>query len=195
MRLSERLSEIFYEEGLISSEDKEVIQFGIESMEGNLAGVLLTFFVGILFGALGEAILFYIWFLPLRKSIGGFHADTKLKCLLTSAMALLVSFALFTLFRYPNLLYLVFSGVFVCIIFIFAPVDNPGKKFDAPERSVYRRRSRIVLTVESLLFAVSYYNSWNVIIISLCMAFFVASISLLLGLVKNIKYSRHESKT
>jgi len=69
LRLSERLSEKFHKEGLISDEEKEIIQFGLESLEGNLAGVILTILVGIIFGAIREAMLFYVWFLPLRKSI------------------------------------------------------------------------------------------------------------------------------
>ena len=171
MRLSERLSEKFHKEGLISDEEKEIIQFGLESLEGNLAGVLLTLFIGIIFGAIWEAILFYIWFLPLRKSIGGFHADTKVKCLVASATAIFMTFALFTLFRYSDIVYFVCGGVFVCIVFLIAPVDNPQKRFDDSERSVYQRRSRIVLMVESILFIVSYCNSWNMIVISLCMTF------------------------
>ncbi len=195
MRLSERLSEKFHKEGLISDEEKEIIQFGLESLEGNLAGVILTILVGIIFGAIREAMLFYVWFLPLRKSIGGFHADTKIKCLLASAMALAMACTLFTMFRYQGIIYLICGGIFVIFIFFVAPVDNPQKKFDALEQFVYRKRSRIVLLGEGTLFAISYYNSWDVITVSLCMTFFVAAVSLLLGILKNIRHSQRDSKS
>ena len=194
MRLSERLSEIFLKEGLISDEEKEIIQFGLESVEGNLTGVILTILVGIIFGAIREAMLFYIWFLPLRKSIGGFHADTKAKCLLASALAMTLALILFSLFRYPGIVYLICGGIFSFVIFLVAPVDNPQKKFDASEQSVYRKRSRVVLLGESTLFVISYYNSWKAITISLCMTFFVASISLLLGILKNTRNSQCDLK-
>jgi len=50
LSLPERLSENLYKEGLVSEEDREIVEFGLESLGGNLAGVFLTLLVGFLFG-------------------------------------------------------------------------------------------------------------------------------------------------
>ena len=184
MSLPERLSEIFLDEGIISEEDREMIQFGLESMEGNLAGVFLVLAVGILFGKVTDAILFYVFFFPLRKSIGGFHANTRVRCLLSSTLILLMTFMVFSLFENSEIFYWSCFGVCGCVIFLLAPVDNPAKRFDAVEQKTYRKRSKIILAMESILFIASFF-SWILLARSLCMTFFVACTSILLGVLKN----------
>lgn len=34
-------------EGIISDEEKEIVRFGLESLEGNLLGIILTLIIGI----------------------------------------------------------------------------------------------------------------------------------------------------
>lgn len=36
-------------EGIISDEEKEIVRFGLESLEGNLLGIILTLIIGIFF--------------------------------------------------------------------------------------------------------------------------------------------------
>ena len=51
------MTDSFLKEGIISDEDKEIVRFGLESMEGNLQGIGLTLVVGICFNRVGEALL------------------------------------------------------------------------------------------------------------------------------------------
>lgn len=105
--------------------------------------------------------------------------------MLSSAAILILTFIFFTLFGFPVILYEICFGVFGCIIFLLAPVDNPSKRFDVAERKAYRKRSIIILAVESLLFVTSCYFYWILLVRSLCMVFFVACMSVSLGILKN----------
>lgn len=161
------------------------MQFGLESIEGNLAGVFLTLVVGILFKHIKDALFLYLLLFPLRKSAGGFHAATKTRCLITSAVVLGISFTFFSVLDHAAIFYWICVSIFGCMIWILAPVDNPSKKLDAAAQSVYRMRSRVVLGVESIIFVIAFHFKWGTVIRSVSMTFFVAGISLLMGMLKN----------
>lgn len=194
MRLAERLTNIFSQEGIISDEEREIVRFGLESLGGNFVGVVLTLLVGICFKRVGDALLLYLLLFPLRKSAGGFHATTKVRCFITSAVMLDISFILFSAFDHAFVFYWVCAIMFGCIIWILAPVDNPSKRFDIVEQSVYRMRSRVVFGVESIIFVIASCLKWGTVIRSVCMAFFIASVSLLMGILKNVLVSKGKSQ-
>ena len=72
--LAERMANYFSNEGIITDEEKEIVQFGLESMGGNLLGFTMTFVIGFFFRQIGCAMLVWLLLFPLRKNAGGFHA-------------------------------------------------------------------------------------------------------------------------
>ena len=47
--LADRIADFLFKGGNITDEEKEIICFGLESLEGNLLGIGLTLIVGICF--------------------------------------------------------------------------------------------------------------------------------------------------
>ncbi len=186
MKLAEYLTNSFSREGIISEEDKEIVQFGLESLLGNLLGIVLILAIGICFGHIWEAILLWIFWFFLRKNAGGFHAATKIGCLLISIVILIVAFILFALSEYTMTFYLLYGMSTGCVIWLMAPVDNSTKQLDMIEHKVYQRRCRIILTLEEVIILVSYVFEIEVIMKGVVMALFVVSISLILGMMKNV---------
>ncbi len=182
--LADRMAESFYKGGIITDEEKEVIRFGLESLEGNLLGVGLTLAVGICFKQVGEALLLWLLLFPLRKNAGGYHAATKTRCLLVSAVILIATFMIFAVFEHTMIFYGICVVVAGCVIWILAPVDNPSKLLDAVEYKVYRRRTRIVLGTESVIFIFALLFQWEITIRSVCMTFSMVAISLLTGAIE-----------
>lgn len=185
MVISEYLSDYLLRDSNASEDEREIVQFGIESIIGNMTGLLLTITIGFCFGEPMVSLLFYILFFPLRKSAGGFHADTKGRCFIISVVILILSFTLFVMFEHSQLFFVMSFIAFGVIILILTPVDNPSKRYDNKERKIYRRRSLIVLVVESLIFVVACYFKWDTAIKSLEMVFFVGSSSMVMGSFKN----------
>lgn len=185
MKLEERLTNTFSQEGIISDEEREIVQFGLESIEGNLVGVVLTLVVGICFKHTKDALFLYLLLFPLRKSAGGFHAATKARCFLTSAAMLGISFTIFTVVDHTAIFYGICAGMLGCVVWILAPIDNPSKKLDEMECCVYRMRSRVILGVESVVLVLALCLGWEIITRSICMAFFIVSVSLLIGMVND----------
>lgn len=186
MKLLERLTDTFVQEGIILEEEREIVQFGLESIERNLVGVILFFSIGFFFNRTKDTLFLYLLLFPLRKSAGGVHAATKTRCLIISAIMLSISFLLFSIFDYVEIIYWICFICFGCIIWILAPVENPSKQFDEVDQSVYRMRSRIVLGVEGIIYLIAFHFRWEIVIRSVSMTFFIVSISLLMGILKNV---------
>lgn len=188
--LADRVTNSFLKEGIISDEDKEIVRFGLESLEGNLLGIGLTLAVGICFRQVGEALLLWLLLFPLRKNAGGYHAATKMRCLFISAVMLIIAFMVFAVLEHKMMFYGICAMIAGFAIWVLAPVDNLSKKLDAVEHKVYRRRTRIALGVEGVIFVLALYSKWEMITKSVCMTFFIVSISLLMGTVKLISCNK-----
>ena len=185
MRLTDRLTNSLFCEGIISDEDKEIVRFGLESMEGNLLGILLTLTVGMLFGHILDALLLWLCLFPLRKNAGGFHASTRAKCLFISAGILLTAFAVFAAAEHTMAFYAIAAIVSGCMIWTLAPVGNPSKELDELEYREYRRRSRRILAAEGAVYFLAVCFQWYILLRSIGMTFFIVSISLIMGVVNS----------
>ncbi len=178
------MTDSLLKEGIISDEDKEIVRFGLESLEGNLQGIGLTLVVGICFKQVGEALLLWLLLFPLRKNAGGYHAATKVRCFFISTVMLIVAFVLFAVFEHTMVFYGIYAMAAGCVIWTLAPVDNPSKKLDALEHKVYRKRTRIALGVEGILLTLALSCRWEMPVHSICMAFFIVVVSLFMGIFK-----------
>jgi len=72
-----------------------------------------------------------------------------------------------------------------CVIWILSPVDNPSKELDVVEHKVYRRRTRLVLVVEGSILLLALYFQLDFVTKSIVIAYFIVSVSLLMGLISN----------
>lgn len=179
--LADRIANSFLKEGIISDDEKEIVRFGLESLEGNLLGIVFTLAVGICFKQVGEALLLWPLLFLLRKNAGGYHAATEIRCLFTSVVMLIIAFMVFAVFGHTMIFYGICVMVTGCVIWVLAPMDNPSKNLDTVEYKVYRRRTRIALGAEGVIFLVAQYFKWEMAVQSICMTFFLVSMSLLLG--------------
>lgn len=147
-------------------------------------GIILTLIIGICFQQMGEALLLWLFLFPLRKNAGGYHAATKTRCFLISALMLVVAFLVFATFECMRVFYGICAIAAGCVIWFLAPVNNPSKKLDALEHKVYRQRTRIVLGAEGIILILALSCKWEMAVHSICMAFFIVAVSLLMGLLK-----------
>lgn len=185
MRLAKYLTDYLYIEGIISDEDKTVICFGLESLAGNLSGAAMALLVGCFFKHAEDAFLLWLLLFPLRKNAGGYHAATRIRCLLISSAMLITAFIIFIKLKCTFAFYGISAMVFGSIIWILAPVDNSSKMLDATEYNVYGKRSKIILVAECTIITLSLYLKWTTVVRSGCMALFITSMSLLMGILKN----------
>lgn len=184
LRAEKVLAGMLLRDGVISPDEVEIVEYGLENLGSSLLGMLITLMIGLCFDFLFGSFLLWLLIFPLRKNAGGFHAETKGRCLLFSSAMLFVSIICFVQIRWSEIGYLLVSAFFFVVIFLIAPVENDNKHLDQAEFKVYRKRTRIILFLEGTLFVPALAFDWKKLVIVITIDFFIAGISLLVGKVK-----------
>ena len=68
------IADFFKKEKIISEEQRDVYEYGLELCVSTLIGVIITVVIGLLFNRFFETLTFYIVFCFTRLFCGGFHA-------------------------------------------------------------------------------------------------------------------------
>lgn len=184
MNLEGSLTEKLLEDEVISSEEVEIVKYGLENIRSNLLGLLMILTIGGCFGYLTDSFLLWLLIFPLRKNAGGFHAKTKTRCMLVSAGMLIVSFICLGFMEWTKGVYILIAAIFGGIIFLTAPVGNRNKLLDDVEQKVYRKRTRIILLLESTLLILAFVFGWKELYIVITMCFAIVGTTLLAGKIK-----------
>jgi accessory gene regulator B len=184
LRIGKKLAGMILRDNVISSEEVEVVEYGLENFGSSLLGMSITLLIGYCFGFLRGSFLLWLLIFPLRKNAGGYHAETKSRCLLYSSAILFVSVICFVQVEWLDLGYILVAGFFFAIIFLLAPVENDNKRLELVEYRVYRKRARIILLLEGTLFATAVTFKWEELIAVITIVFFIVGMSLIIGKVK-----------
>lgn len=184
LRAEKALAGMLLRDGVISSDEVEIVEYGLENLGSSLLGMLVTLLIGFCFNFLFGSFLLWLLIFPLRKNAGGFHAETKGKCLFFSSAMLLVSIVCFVQVGCSETGYILITAFFFLVIFFMAPVENNYKRLDQTEYKVYRKRTRLILMFEGLLFIVALVIKWNKLTAVITIVYFIVGVSLLAGKVK-----------
>lgn len=189
MRAGKDLAGIFLKDGIISQDEVEIVGYGLENLGSSLLGMSVTLMLGYCFDFLLGSFMLWLLVFPLRKNAGGYHAETKTRCLLFSSSMLLLSIICFQQVKWSETVYIWVAVVSFLIVFIMAPVGNNNKHLDPMECKIYRRRTRMILLLEMGLFMAALVFRWKMLIVVVTMVFFIVGASLVAG---RIKLQRHK---
>ncbi len=178
---AQRLTDQFIRDGIVLPENAEIVQYGLEALAGNLFSGVITLGIGYCFGSALSGIVLWILIFPLRKYAGGYHAKTRRSCFFISIGMLLLAFTL--LYRVDWHLEIYFFVAIISGIYIFlnAPIGNASKVLDVVEQKVYRKRTRIILILESALFAMAWVFECEVLLAVIAMCFGIVGMLLVMG--------------
>lgn len=168
----------------ITSDEKEIVLFGLENLIGNLLGLVITLIVGYCFGDIFAGLGLWLLVFPLRRNAGGYHADTRAKCMVVSTAAEIITFGLLYIPNWSYEVYAVIALLLSGIIFILAPVGNQNKPLDQIEYRVYCRRTRFILVAEGILFVLGFLLLRKLLCILVTMSFFIVGTALVIGKYK-----------
>lgn len=187
MRWNTRVTRKLTEDGIIREEDIDIVEYGFACMVSNFIGIGVTFIMGSVFGDVLEAIILCCMVFSLRKCAGGFHADTRGKCFFLSTGLLLLSCLLFFKLSWTDYNYMIIVCISAGIIWNLSPIENENKRLDETERQVYRRRTRILLVSESLLFILSFLLGWAEMQRIIAMSLFIVGAVVVTGKMKTVR--------
>jgi accessory gene regulator B len=139
--------------GVILENDSEIYCYGFEIGFSVLANILTTLSIGMMLGMTIESLCFLLAFVPLRSYAGGFHTSNHFRCYWLSSLAVLITLIASRFFlTVYNETVIIWSGIiFVFLMFILVPVQDSKRRLDEIEIIIFRRRARIVLSIDLLL--------------------------------------------
>lgn len=153
---------------------------GYDIFVSDLINFILIAFIGILTQTFQQSLIFYIFFAFLRSSTGGYHANTKLKCILTYGTIYFI-FTLLLKLRFFNitLLNLFLTILSTSLILLLAPVQHVNNPLTLKE---YKTNKRKVLWKSIILFTIYFVllilNNPNYAVFSIILIYTLALILL-----------------
>ena len=87
--LSGKIAESLTNSGVITTEDRELYEYGLHHGLLMIINLLTTVVIGLLFKMVWQSFVFMIAYIPLRTYAGGYHAKTQFRCYLLSIVIML----------------------------------------------------------------------------------------------------------
>jgi accessory gene regulator B len=161
--IASKLTSYMVAQGVIPKEDEEIYVFGWTMLLLPAGSFVVILLIGAFFGQLLGSAIFLLFFSLLRSYSGGWHADSFIRCFLTTialyGCCLLLHFYLPESSWGWTLLALSLMSIF--IIFRWAPVDHPNKPFRGQDKQKNKRLSRITVLAQSILIlGLMFWQPW-----------------------------------
>ena len=165
---------------LIEEDEYELYYYCFESLIFKIVFDSFILSLAIYMDCLISTIFYYIGFGCIRYTGGGYHAKTSWGCVILSIGIYLINMFLVKLFFklgcYELLIILIFTAI--CLVWSFAPVDHPNRRFSKSEKIKFRKRSRWISGTGALisfgLWKLSPTLSWAISLGILTAAFSIA---------------------
>ena len=165
------------ENELISEKQEEIVKFGICEVIYFLLEISVLLGMAVFTKQFLGGILILAAFMPVRVYAGGFHEQTRLKCIVRTSMlylALLYCLKYSIIAEYVRIIIIIITSV---ILWKFAPIQSDNNKLDEKQVIIYRRRAIIFWIIECVLvvvgFACRQYCIVDPISLGMCMTFYV----------------------
>ncbi|KXL51652.1 accessory regulator protein B [Anaerotignum neopropionicum] len=139
-----------------SRDDYEIYAYGAECMLNELFSDLLLIITALLFHKTFEMILWMLFFTPLRIHLGGMHASSHLKCILSSILlSYLCIFTYPLIIEFPPILGFILA-ISIFIVYKIAPVVHPNHPVSENRMLQMRKRALFILFVEIIIACIAY---------------------------------------
>lgn len=178
-----RIMDFLLRQKIVEAQDAELVEFGLKQGIYYLINIAVTLGMGALFREIIPSALFLLCFMVLRSYAGGYHAKTVLRCFIMSVGIIAAVMGSIHFLSWPAAVMLLVTGGASLGLWFLSPVDNDKRRLDALEKSVYRRRSRIIIIAELFVAVFCCYLRWENLFEAAVMAISVTFILAVLGKV------------
>ncbi len=186
--ISDHVVRLLCEQNILRAEDVELCRYGLTLLCSSVIQLFVILIISIFIRNLFETICFFIAFIPLRLYVGGYHAETRKKCFLTS----LTIYLIFTVILYwsePSL-YLFWSRLLslisFCVVYIFAPIIHKNRNVKVEEKIYFRKISIVICFLETLFVLIfTAIIPKNIDVMAFSLGQFTVVFSMLVAMLKN----------
>ena len=184
-RISERITEKLLKLDIIAEEDREIYSYGFHQIGMAGMNIISTLILGALFHMIGESAFLMLFYIPIRRYVGGYHARTPFRCYLMSMgiiVCALLGIQSMVLHGLVSMLVLVVLGIFV---FFLCPIPDANKPLSKGECKAYKRKSIGIYGAECIIYIIGSFAGGDQILNVMTWANIVLLAVLLLGLLRN----------
>ena len=148
-----KLVDIFIQEQIIKESEREVYCYCFETIFSRIYFYGTILLIAFLTGNVKLTLVYYLGFLSVRFTAGGYHAHTRLRCYIMSILIYLFNLSLINFMPEKYLIGLcaVVYIIALPLIYALAPVDHVNRPFSAEECVKLKIRSKIAVTFMGLL--------------------------------------------
>ena len=165
--------------------EESAIVFGLDMLKTVIIEIIVAVVLAIFAGGFWRAMIFLVTLMPLRQYAGGYHTHTPLRCYLLTNIVIL---GVLSVMKYIEISIYIYLGLYIVssiIIFIFSPVEAINKKLDEVEKIIYRKKTIIIWSMETILALLVLVLRCHEISICIFVANIILCVSLLLGHIEN----------
>ena len=152
-KLSTQITQYAISHNIIQPEEYNIYYFAFLSLIERILSWGFILLVGIMSRHSLGTFAFLCSFIPLRIYAGGFHARKYKSCFASSSIAFVLMILIYRLcfinIASPVLLSLLMASYI--ITWGLAPLEDENKPLDASEYSKYQKRTRVILSLESII--------------------------------------------
>lgn len=128
-------------------EEKEIYEYGLSAIISTVLTTIVLFTIGVILHHVLETFIYIIVFTVLRSQCGGYHAPTRVICIVVSSVGLLLVLYVFPhINRFDIILLASLLGMA-----ILSPVDSLNKPIHKSKRIGFKIRSVIILVIFSCI--------------------------------------------
>ncbi len=195
-KLSLLLAKKLCRDGKIDKDEIDLYSYGLFVLISQILLLSVTIIFGLTLSCAFESIVFYASFQSIRKFAGGYHASTETRCEIMSTLSILVCVILIRLsntYSYQSALLFLTLFAAVCI-FLVCPLDTPEKPLSEEEFTQFRKISRIILFVITIITFFSAVFKITFLLYPTCLSLILESILLIAGKIKQSKLKEKDDR-
>lgn len=173
---------------IVDNEKREMYAYGMEVILLNIINLLIPFIISLIMGVLIHFIVFILVFIPLRISIGGYHAKTSGSCAVTSTLLYIASIIFPNLIsmKIKNTILLILFAISMIAILIFAPIESKNNPLGSKLKKRNRQISLMLVCADSIAMIIARIFAPQ-ILSSIMIFVILASILMIVGGLKTFK--------
>lgn len=183
---ADRSGEVFIKTKIVPADDKEILEYGISQGLFLVFNLLIFFGICCYFKIIIWGFIFLVLFWPLRIYAGGYHAKTRMHCILISTFMEIMACNIICKPFIKEITMICVAVISLYIIYELAPVDTEMRCLDIKERKIFRLKVHRLLLIESVFMFVAVVMKWKLFYKVIATALFLVATLLVIEKVKSI---------
>lgn len=131
---------------VIDEENRDIYEYGFHALYNNIIDIASIIVISILLGQVMQTVLYHLSFAVIRRTAGGYHAKTHLRCFVMSTVIWLLS--LWGIAETSSQgIYIILALLSTIVVWTKSPIEHENSPMNADKYNRMKMMSRILSTI------------------------------------------------